>query len=222
MRRLILLIPALLAAAVLTACGSGGSSTGATSATSATGSTDYNAADVIFAQNMIPHHRQAIEMADLAGTHAQNPEVKTLAPQIRAAQTPEITTMVGWLTAWKQPTAPPAGGGGSGPGMGGPGMGGPGMNGHGMNGHGSETMMPGDTMEGMMSSADMTALGNATGPAFDKMFLTMMIAHHQGAVTMAKTEIRDGRYTPAQQLAENIQNTQNAEITSMRNLLAKI
>ncbi|WP_242418631.1 DUF305 domain-containing protein, partial [Frankia sp. CpI1-P] len=104
MRRLTLLIAAALAAIVLTACGNDGSN-GSTS----TGAADHNAADVTFAQNMIPHHRQAIDMADLAETRASHPEVKTLARQIRAAQAPEIATMVGWLNAWKQPTVPPGG-----------------------------------------------------------------------------------------------------------------
>ncbi|KJE23541.1 hypothetical protein FF36_02247 [Frankia torreyi] len=211
MRRLTLLIAAALAAIVLTACGNDGSN-GSTS----TGAADHNAADVTFAQNMIPHHRQAIDMADLAETRASHPEVKTLARQIRAAQAPEIATMVGWLNAWKQPTVPPGGDSGSG---------------HGMGDHGSTTMMPGGTMTGMMpggpmagmmSDDDMARLKMGTGPAFDKMFLTMMIAHHRGAITMAKTETRDGLYTPAKRLAENIQNTQNTQITTMQTLLTKV
>ncbi|WP_235486457.1 DUF305 domain-containing protein, partial [Frankia sp. AvcI1] len=63
---------------------------------------------------------------------------------------------------------------------------------------------------------------NATGPAFDEMFLAMMIEHHQGAVAMAKTEIHDGIHTPAKQLAENIQRTQAAEIVRMQDLLTRI
>ncbi|WP_261568564.1 DUF305 domain-containing protein [Frankia gtarii] len=205
MRRLTLLIAAALAAIVLTACGSDGSN-----GSMNTGAADHNAADVTFTQNMIPHHRQAIDMADLAETRARHPEVKTLARQIRAAQAPEIATMVGWLNTWKQPTALPADDSGSG---------------HGMGDHSSTAMtgmMPGETMAGMMSDDDMARLKMATGPAFDKMFLTMMIAHHRGAITMAKTETRDGLYTPAKRLAENIQNTQNTQITTMQTLLTKV
>ncbi len=211
MRRLTLFIAAALAAIVLTACGSDGSN-----GDLSTGAADHNAADVTFAQNMIPHHRQAVDMADLAETRASHPEVKTLARQIRAAQAPEIATMVGWLNTWKQPTVPPAGDNGSG---------------HGLGDHGSTTMMPtgsmtgmmqGGTMAGMMSDDDMARLKMATGPAFDKMFLAMMIAHHRGAITMATTEIRDGLYTPAKRLAESIQNTQNTQIITMQTLLTKV
>ncbi|WP_308222383.1 DUF305 domain-containing protein [Frankia sp. AgB32] len=198
---------------MLTACGSGESTA------SGTGTTDHNNADITFAQNMIRHHRQAIVMADLAETRAHNPEVKNLAQQIRRAQTPEITTMAGWLTAWNQPTAPPTTAGGSGHGMGG----------HGMGGHGSATAMPGamtgtmpGTIAGMMSDDDMTKMSMMTGPSFDRMFLTMMITHHQGAITMARAEIRDGRYAPAKKLAESIQVSQSAEITTMQNLLTRI
>ncbi len=201
MKRLILLIVTTLAAIVLAACGSDGSNGSMNS-----GTADHNAADVTFAQNMIPHHRQAVDMADLAGTRASNPEVKALARQIRAAQAPEIATMVGWLNAWKQPTAPPAASGSE----------------HGMGDHGSATMMPGDAMTGMMSEEDMAKLKMVTGSSFDRMFLTMMIAHHRSAVAMAATEIRDGRYAPAKQLADSIQKNQTIEITTMENLLTKI
>ncbi|WP_261565530.1 DUF305 domain-containing protein [Frankia gtarii] len=229
MRRLILLISALFAAVTVSACGSGGSSATPTTATTAKDS--HNAADIAFAQKMIPHHRQAIEMAELAPSRAQNPQVRSLAQQIRAAQAPQIATMAGWLTGWGQPTTPPADAGVSGHGSAGHGMGSggmddggmsDGMSGDGMSDHGTATVAPPASMEGMMSSADMTALKNATGPAFDEMFLAMMIEHHQGAVTMAKTEIRDGLHMSAKQLAENIRRTQTAEISSMQDLLTKI
>jgi uncharacterized protein (DUF305 family) len=63
----------------------------------------FNDADATFAQQMIPHHQQAVTMAELAGTRATDPEVKRLAAQIKAAQGPEITTMTGWLSAWGKP-----------------------------------------------------------------------------------------------------------------------
>jgi uncharacterized protein (DUF305 family) len=64
---------------------------------------DFNDADVMFAQMMIPHHEQAVEMAELAETRASDPEVVELAAQIKAAQDPEIDTMTGWLEAWGEP-----------------------------------------------------------------------------------------------------------------------
>src|SRR5215207_4062578 len=77
-------------AVVLVACGGGGSKA-------------YNDTDVQFAQGMIPHHRQAIEMADLALTDAETPAVKDLAMRIKEAQDPEIARMTGWLRDWGKP-----------------------------------------------------------------------------------------------------------------------
>ncbi|WP_241841467.1 DUF305 domain-containing protein [Pseudofrankia sp. BMG5.36] len=80
----------------------------------------------------------------------------------------------------------------------------------------------GPSMDGMMSAQDMAKLAAASGRDFDRMFLTMMTAHHNGAVAMATTEERDGRYGPARQLATSIRTSQTAEITEMNGLLAKI
>ncbi|TMR93564.1 DUF305 domain-containing protein [Nonomuraea basaltis] len=102
------------ALALLTACGGGdggsmagheGMSSSAPAATtsSAQPSAAFNGADVMFAQMMIPHHEQAVEMADLASTRASDPEIKELAAKIKAAQDPEIQTMKDWLTDWRQP-----------------------------------------------------------------------------------------------------------------------
>ncbi|WP_405719272.1 DUF305 domain-containing protein [Streptomyces sp. NBC_01537] len=96
-------------ALLLTACGSsdstdtavGGSTSSSPSASSVAAS--FNDADVMFAQMMITHHQQAVEMAGLAATRASDAEVKSLAAQIRAAQEPEITRMRGWLRSWKAP-----------------------------------------------------------------------------------------------------------------------
>lgn len=73
---------------------------------------------------------------------------------------------------------------------------------------------------GMMSSTDMASLTSARGAAFDRQFLTGMIAHHQGAIEMAKTEIADGRFAPAKDMARSIVTSQQAEIDRMRSLLA--
>jgi uncharacterized protein (DUF305 family) len=80
--------------------------------------------------------------------------------------------------------------------------------------HGASGAMP-----GMMSGDQMRQLGQATGAAFDRMFLQMMIAHHQGAVTMAKTERSEGKNPDAQQLAQRIIDAQQREITEMQALL---
>ena len=97
---------AALAAAIttLTACASSSSPTSSPkTSSSSSASTAHNAADVTFATDMIPHHSQAVEMADMALSTATNADVKTLATKIKAAQEPEISTMSGWLKAWKDP-----------------------------------------------------------------------------------------------------------------------
>ncbi|MFI5529511.1 DUF305 domain-containing protein [Kitasatospora sp. NPDC051853] len=211
-RRTSLATAALLAGGLLlTACGSGGSGSehsGGHSGASASATVSavasapasgtasakpYNATDLAFVQGMIPHHRQALEMAELAGTRASAPEVKQLAEQIRKAQDPEIATMSGWLTAWGE-QVPQAGGGHSGHGAG---------------------------ASGMMSEAEMASLKDATGAAFDKAFLKLMVAHHTGAVTMAEEERAKGAFGPAKELAGAVISGQSAEIATMNGLLAK-
>ncbi|MGW2586648.1 DUF305 domain-containing protein [Streptomyces virginiae] len=96
---------AVSAALVLAACGNGNDASAGHTATSPSASApisqgQHNAADVAFAKGMIPHHRQAIEMAGLAASRAQSAEVKKLAEDIRKAQDPEIKTLSGWLTSW--------------------------------------------------------------------------------------------------------------------------
>ncbi len=182
----------LLVAATLTlaACGSSDS----TSAGS--GSGDHNKQDVTFASDMIPHHQQAVQMAKMAKVHAGSTDVKQLANDIEAAQGPEIKTMTGWLTAWGE-DAPS----GSMSGM--DGMGGSSNN----------------DMPGMMSDDDMTKLGQATGATFDQMWLKGMIAHHEGAVEMANTEITKGSNADAIDLANAIKAAQTKEIAKMKKML---
>lgn len=155
----------------------------------------HNAADVRFATDMIPHHGQALEMAKLALTKATNPQVTQLARAIEGAQTPEITTMTGWLKGWNQAVPDTS--------MGGMDMG-------------------GMSVPGMMSSADMAKLKTASGAAFDRLWLTQMIAHHRGAVTMARTEVSAGQNTDAKALAQSIITGQSSEIETMTKLLPTI
>ncbi|GIH62966.1 DUF305 domain-containing protein [Microbispora siamensis] len=150
---------------------------------------DHNDQDVMFARMMIPHHRQAVEMGRLAEGRAADPRVARLARRIEAAQALEIRTMSGWLTAWGEP-AP-----GESPGP-------------------AHHAMP-----GMMSPEDMRRLERLSGRAFDRAFLTMMIRHHEGAVAMARDELRSGVYEPARRMAASIVSSQSAEIREMRSLL---
>ena len=159
----------------------------------------FNAGDVTFAQGMIPHHQQAVEMSTIALDPARKAgtAVKDLATRIQGAQDPEIKLMTGWLAEWGQPVD---------------GMGGMSMEGHEM------ADMPG--MDGMMTAAEMTALEAATGPAFDKLWLEMMVRHHQGAVTMSKTAETDGKAAVVKELAAKIVSAQEGEIAEMQKLLA--
>ncbi|GHD07525.1 lipoprotein [Streptomyces violarus] len=200
-RRTIAVTAAGAAALVLASCGGNGDSPaghgGHTSKSpSASASADqgkHNAADVAFAQGMIPHHRQAVEMADLTPDRAQSPEVKKLAEDIKKAQDPEIKTLSGWLTSWSEEV--PAEGA-------------------------MDHSMHGD-MEGMMSAEEMDKLKDSSGTAFDTAFMEMMIKHHEGAVAMAKTEQADGAYAPAKKMAGDIITSQTAEISQMNKLLGK-
>lgn len=186
MKRLLALL-ALVATGALVIAGCGGDSGGGK---------DFNAQDVSFARDMIPHHEQAVEMSDLVPTRTQNPSVLALAAQIKQAQDPEITTMKGFLTAWGEPLQ------GGGPDE------------HAGHGGGSASM------HGMVSDADMGALRNASGTDFDRLFLTHMTAHHEGAIEMAKAELSKGRHQPAKDLAQRITTSQEREISEMKTLLA--
>ena len=167
----------------------------------------HNDADVMFAQHMIPHHQQAIEMSDMVlGKQGIDPRVTELANQIKAAQGPEIQQMQGWLTQWGNPPMPP--------------MPAADMPGHNMPGMSGTPGMSG--MSGMMSDQDMAALQNAQGTEASKLFLTQMITHHEGAITMAQTEIKDGQYPAAVELAKAIITAQQKEIDTMKGILATL
>ncbi|MBT2451371.1 DUF305 domain-containing protein [Streptomyces sp. ISL-43] len=208
-RRTAVVAAAGAAALVLVACGSGDDTsaghaghsstppaassaapaTPATPATPAQG--QHNAADVAFAKGMIPHHRQAVEMAGLAPARAESAEVKKLADEIAKAQDPEIRTMSGWLTSWGEEV--PA----------------EGATDH--SGHGA----------GVMTAEEMDKLEKSSGKAFDTAFMELMIRHHEGAVAMAKTEKAGGAFPVARTMADAITTSQTAEIARMSSLLGK-
>ncbi|WP_336320353.1 DUF305 domain-containing protein [Streptomyces lavendofoliae] len=197
---------AVTAALVLTACGgtddaepsrhSDHGSAPSASAPAPTGQGAHNAADVAFAQGMIPHHRQAVDMADMARDRASATEVKELAAAIRKAQDPEIRTLSGWLTTWGEEV--------------------PGEDASA--GHSAHTGH-GDGMTGMMTEQEMRQLERSSGRAFDTEFLKLMVKHHEGAVAMARTEQVKGSYPPAKAMAGDIVASQSAEIARMRKLL---
>ncbi|KAA0108849.1 DUF305 domain-containing protein [Mycolicibacterium sp. P1-5] len=204
----------------------------------------HNQADMMFARMMIPHHQQAIQMSDMIfAKQGIDPRVVALAQQIKAAQGPEIDQMQGWLKQWGMPGMNGMPGMGDMPGMsstpGNP------PSDHG-NMHGSDTatptptttaampmpsgsMMPGKPgmddmpgMDGMMSPADMQALQRAQGVEASKLYLTQMIKHHQGAITMAQNEIKNGQFADAVALAKSIATSQQKEIDTMNQILGTL
>jgi uncharacterized protein (DUF305 family) len=187
---------ALAMAAVLGACAAPTHDHGGHYPAPASQSADHNAADVAFAQGMIPHHRQAVEMAAMVPSRTTNPDVRMMATHISWDQQAEILTMTGLLTQWGAPVAVDHS---SMPGM-------PGME-HGV-------------MPGMVDDATMAQIKSLSGPPFDELWITSMIEHHQGAVTMAHTEIADGQSPDAKKLADMIITAQQREIAQMNNLVS--
>ena len=174
------------------------SSAQATSTTSASGeaiATENNDADVMFAQMMIPHHQQAVEMSEMLLAKDDVPaEVAAFAQKVIDAQGPEIERMNAMLTAWGQDP---------------------------VDTDGMEGMDHGG-MSGMMSEEDMAALEQAQGTEAARLYLEQMTAHHKGAVDMAKDEDKDGQNPQAVQLAEQVIADQEAEITEMQQMLDKL
>lgn len=153
----------------------------------------HNAADQTFLTGMIPHHEQAIEMADiLLGKDGVDDRVVALAERIKEAQQPEIDLMTSWLEGW-----------GVDPDMGDM----PGMD------HGDD---------GMMSDDDMAALEAASGEDASALFLEQMVEHHEGAIVMAQHEIDNGEDDGVIGLAHQILDAQTAEIAEMEALLAAL
>ena len=151
----------------------------------------YNADDVAFATNMIPHHQQAVDLSALVPDRSTNPEVTKLASDIAAAQGPEIETMKVFLVQWNENPDTNTG------------------SGHG--GHGA--------MQGMVDEATMARLESLKGAEFDTLWLQSMIGHHQGAIEMAKAEVANGENVDAKGLANDIITTQQAEIGQMKQML---
>ncbi|MFG1999680.1 DUF305 domain-containing protein [Spirillospora sp. NPDC048911] len=157
-------------------------------------------AEVRFVQMMIPHHQQAVEMSVLAPGQASSAKVKALADRIDKGQAGEISVMQSWLKKVGKPTT--SGGGGHG-------------------GHGGKQSPQASHagMAGMATPAQMAQLREAKGAAFDKLYLQLMITHHQGALTMVKDVLYKGTDVVVQEMARDVQSTQLAEINRMKDLM---
>ena len=151
-------------------------------------------------QGMIMHHQQAVEMTALIPSHTDNKDVRSLGAKISFSQTDEMKFMERWLRARGQPDS-----------MAMPGM--PDMDMHG------NAMKP---MPGMLTPEQMTALRAAKGANFDRLFLTGMIQHHNGALVMVK-QLFDapaaGQDADLFDFATDVDNTQRAEIRIMQGIL---
>jgi uncharacterized protein (DUF305 family) len=146
----------------------------------------YNLIDRTFVQMMIAHHRQAIEMADLAPTRAADPELRALADRISAAQKPEIDVLRAWLADRRLPE--------------------------------NDAGHDHTTMPGMQSPDEIAALSAARGADFDRRFVTMMTAHHEGARQMAGDVIRGGSDQLLSEMANEMSVEQGSEIRRMKQL----
>lgn len=182
MRRLAV-IAAVLAALALSGCGGHEAATG-------------RAGDIAFAQNMIPHHEQALEMSALALATDASPEVTALAKEIQAAQDPEIVLMRKWLRDWNAEELPHSGG------------------------PGDESDGHGHDMAGMATGEQLLALADATGAEFDRMWIDLMVAHHEGAIEMAQLVAETTDDLEVGALAAEIMAAQAREIDRMRELQA--
>jgi uncharacterized protein (DUF305 family) len=178
---------------VLTGCGGNPFGMSGMDMASPNSTTGASAADAMFAQMMIPHHEQAVEMATLAETRAESPEILELAAEIKGAQQPEIDQMTGWLEEWGMPVM----------------SGMDAMGEHG--GHG---------MSGMMNEDQMRQLEGASGAEFDRLFAEYMIEHHEGAIDMAE-DVVDSKDPRVAALAKEIITAQEAEIQQMKAFLER-
>ncbi|WP_230292389.1 DUF305 domain-containing protein [Croceicoccus sp. Ery5] len=170
----------------------------------------YSPADVKFMSDMIHHHYQAVEMVALVGDRTNNDDVVALASRIRASQDDEIAFMQGWLKDRGQPAPDPAAHAAMG---------------HAAMDHGSHhgTAGAASTMEGMASPEQMAALAAASGVEFDRQFLTLMIAHHNGAITMVDHLLDQSgtAYDPVLfNFTTDVTTEQQAEIDAMVGVLA--
>lgn len=176
----------------------------------------YSEDDVQFMQDMIHHHHQAVQMAALVGDRTNRPEVIEIAGRIDASQADEITFMQTWLRERGEMVPDPAAHHG---------MDGAGMDHSDMHDEGMDHDMDHSMMAGMASPEQMAELAAASGPEFDRIFLDLMIRHHEGAVEMVDDLLsRSGSaYDPVlYSFAGDVSNEQEAEIRRMSALLREL
>ncbi|MFD1715393.1 DUF305 domain-containing protein [Amnibacterium flavum] len=157
-----------------------------------------------FARDMQVHHNQGVELAMLEYLRTDDPDVRTLSYDIATTQAQQSGQMYGWLTQWGLPQFSAA----------------PAMSWMGDE-HGGHSSAPGESgvMPGMASEESIDELTAATGVEADRIFLTLMIAHHKGAVEMADGALERTDDPSVRALATTISKSQAAEITLMQSML---
>ena len=160
--------------------------------------------DAGFSRDMAVHHRQGVEMANLALDRSSDPEIRQIAFDISSTQTNQAGQMEGWLALWGLPRS----GGEHMAWMGG-----------GHSGHDMSSMDDGALMPGMATEAELADLRSLTGTEFDVEFLRLMIRHHQGGYDMAQYAAENAAEPAVRTLARSIAETQTAEVTTMVRML---
>ncbi|WP_328601875.1 DUF305 domain-containing protein [Nocardia terrae] len=168
-----------------------------------------NAVDVGFAQDMSVHHAQAVQMAGVALAGSTDTEVKRLAYDILSTQANQQGRMAGWLEQWGKPPMSTDGYMGW--------M--TDMSAHHHTGT-ADHSGPVQVMPGMATTEELAALGKATGPALDTMFLQLMLRHHQGGMAMAEYAEQHADTDAVRTLAQSMGKTQKAEMDLMTQMLA--
>ncbi len=152
-------------------------------------------ADVDYMRMMIPHHEQAVVMTELVPDRTDTERVRSLAERIDVTQAGEVEAMEAWLDRHADAVD--------------------GNDGHG--GHGDEGGH--ELMPGMATPEQLDQLRSAQGDEFDRLFLELMITHHEGALTMAEDYLPQGVEPTALHMAQEVITTQTSEIEHMRNML---
>ncbi|MFJ9368172.1 DUF305 domain-containing protein [Nocardia sp. NPDC101769] len=166
--------------------------------------------DVGFSQDMSVHHTQAVQMSGVALSGTTDPAVKRLAYDILTTQANQAGRMQGWLQQWDKPLISPDGYMGW-------------MTDMSTHEHSGTAMHSGavQTMPGMASDQEMAALGQATGPALDALFLQLMLRHHQGGMPMIEYAAQRADTDAVRSLAESMAKTQKSEADLMTQMLAE-
>ena len=160
--------------------------------------TSYTRDDARFMRDMIPHHQQAVVMAELVGERTNNEEVKEIAGRILTAQADEIVFMTGWLTERGEEVPSP---------------------------HDAHQMHTSHDMAGMASPEDLERLRGSEGVEFDRLFLTLMIAHHEGALEMVEDLLDQpgAAYDPVLfEFVNDVDKDQSSEIDQMNKMLVAL